>query len=398
MLYPAISAPVNDLSQVRQLLIGGGAARGAYTFPHAFPVLCEEGGLDPSKLEMISGVSVGSLLGLAVYLDLSAQEWWEFAMTFKGEQLRDSSASSSLRFSAQILDVLSSFLWEKGWFGKGFSILVKLASKLCLGLSSVFSGLSKQFWGLCEGEQLADVTTRLIQNKTGLHKPTFEALNAWKREKTQPGNPVPIFRCRALDLITRSIKHFDVNETPKYEVAQAIRASSAIPLFFAPVENRYIDGGMFTNVPLGDERIQQREETLCVLFSKEKKHTDNQQEPIKTLWDFVKAVFGWFVTHDRNYNRLKESLLLFELSSDRVQALNFSPAMDDRIIAGEDSRAKTQRFLKSLRPRTPPATPTSAFMDPTSQRPPELVGVATLTAPEMVSAAPLMSPVRVSPV
>ncbi|MCZ6651944.1 MAG: patatin-like phospholipase family protein [Planctomycetota bacterium] len=53
----------------------------------------------------------------------------------------------------------------------------------------------------------------------------------------------------AADLITKQPKIWDCDTTPTDEVAHAVRCSCTIPFFFAPVENRYVDGGVLSNLP-----------------------------------------------------------------------------------------------------------------------------------------------------
>lgn len=53
----------------------------------------------------------------------------------------------------------------------------------------------------------------------------------------------------ATDLKTRGIVVWSSEKTPEVEIAHAVRASCSIPLFFQPVESRYVDGGVLSNLP-----------------------------------------------------------------------------------------------------------------------------------------------------
>jgi len=51
------------------------------------------------------------------------------------------------------------------------------------------------------------------------------------------------------DLLRRKIKIWSQKSTPDAEVARAVRTSCSIPLFFQPVDTRFVDGGMLSNLP-----------------------------------------------------------------------------------------------------------------------------------------------------
>lgn len=76
----------------------------------------------------------------------------------------------------------------------------------------------------------------------------------------------------ATDLFTRNIRHFSVETTPDVVVAEAVRASMSIPVFFnawkfsnnIPDDHLYVDGGVLLNFPLYtfDDLKQPPESTL----------------------------------------------------------------------------------------------------------------------------------------
>src|SRR6185295_5091069 len=53
----------------------------------------------------------------------------------------------------------------------------------------------------------------------------------------------------ATDLKTGGVRIWSSRETGSEEVAPAIRASCSIPVFFQPVQARYVDGGALSNLP-----------------------------------------------------------------------------------------------------------------------------------------------------
>ena len=51
------------------------------------------------------------------------------------------------------------------------------------------------------------------------------------------------------DLQSNSVKVWSKDRTPNDSVAYAVRCSCSIPLYFQPVDGRYVDGGMLSNLP-----------------------------------------------------------------------------------------------------------------------------------------------------
>jgi len=53
----------------------------------------------------------------------------------------------------------------------------------------------------------------------------------------------------ASDIATKKIKVYGTNETPDEDVADAVQKSCNIPFFFQPLDMRYVDGGILSNLP-----------------------------------------------------------------------------------------------------------------------------------------------------
>ncbi len=104
-------------------------------------------------------------------------------------------------------------------------------------------------YGLYKGDALLRWLKDLIKG-SGLHEnATFAQLQDFG------GREMRVF---ATDLNEKTIKEFSVHTTPNVKVAEAIRASMSIPLFFEawqfpdhqPNNHFYVDGGMVFNYPL----------------------------------------------------------------------------------------------------------------------------------------------------
>lgn len=108
-------------------------------------------------------------------------------------------------------------------------------------------------FGLYEGQVFLEWMSELIGNSpVGQGKPdlTFEELiNCGGLE----------LKVYATDLFTRSLKEFSPTATPSVPIAEAVRASMSIPLYFDawrfsnnnPDDHFYVDGGVLYNYPIG---------------------------------------------------------------------------------------------------------------------------------------------------
>ena len=108
-------------------------------------------------------------------------------------------------------------------------------------------------FGLYEGQVFLEWLSDLIANSpVGAGKPdlTFEELLSRK------GLELKVY---ATDLFTRSLKEFSPSTTPTVPIAEAVRASMSIPIYFDawrfsnnnPDDHFYVDGGVLYNYPIG---------------------------------------------------------------------------------------------------------------------------------------------------
>lgn len=60
---------------------------------------------------------------------------------------------------------------------------------------------------------------------------------------------VPNLHIVCADLEKHTVKVWNKDSTPTESIAKAVRSSCSIPFFFQPVENKYVDGGVLSNLP-----------------------------------------------------------------------------------------------------------------------------------------------------
>lgn len=99
-------------------------------------------------------------------------------------------------------------------------------------------------YGLFKGQRLEEHIEALLFQATGVAHVTFRRLRELR--------PDVALRLTATSITHQRVTYFDVVATPDLAIARAVRASSAVPLLFAPVEidgELFVDGGLLKNLP-----------------------------------------------------------------------------------------------------------------------------------------------------
>lgn len=119
-----------------------------------------------------------------------------------------------------------------------------LLTRSSLGLASLFSSHAAQalkvikFHGLYSSQELERWINDKLRELLPKAKPPIHFFDL----------PIPTYIVAA-DIRTNDVKVWSSEKTPNDEVAFAVRCSCSIPGFFQPVQLRYIDGGILSNLP-----------------------------------------------------------------------------------------------------------------------------------------------------
>ena len=123
---------------------------------------------------------------------------------------------------------------------KGGSVLVKIASSLLLLLGEIGRMVRNflLYLGYRDSGTIESFIEKELSGLLGIKKDTilFSDLKM----------PVSVI---SSDLKNSNVKVWSQEFTPNDSVAYAVRCSCSIPLFFQPVDGRYVDGGMLSNLP-----------------------------------------------------------------------------------------------------------------------------------------------------
>jgi len=144
-----------------------------------------------------------------------------------------------------------------------------------------------------------------------------------------------LFRCWATDLTTHNLREFSLKETPNVRIIDALRASTAIPVYFTPhtdpiTGNMLSDGGIQGNLPLHNLTDEECSQTLAIGFLSESEPSASKTP--QDIMQFMKAVFDCLI-HSRNEDvmeRWKHNILRIHI--DNYPSWNFEASRDDRLM------------------------------------------------------------------
>ena len=159
------------------------------------------------------------------------------------------------------------------------------------------------------------------------------------------------FRCWATDLTTKSAREFSLKTTPNVRIIDALRATTAIPIYFTPFTdpitgNMLSDGGIQGNLAIHNLRADECAETFMIGF------LNGEELSGKTPTDimgFMDAVFKCLI-HSRHEDLLKEwnhHILRIPLE---FPSWNFEASREDRLKLIKQGYHATEEWLK-----TPPS-------------------------------------------
>lgn len=206
----------------------------------------------------------------------------------------------------------------------------------------------KSEYGLYAGDTFLEWMTSLIVQKGFATTATFQDLN---------DKGCLDLKVYATDLYTRNLQEFSLEKTPNTIVAEAVRASMSIPLFFKvwkfsnnlPNDHLYVDGGVLLNYPLNAFDKTQKKDERTLGF-----RTDNiSNKPsvdafgYKDLKAYTKALFETMlvaqnVIFKENETAVKSTVHIDDMG---ISATNFDLTEDDKYALITEGRKATEAYL-----------------------------------------------------
>lgn len=144
------------------------------------------------------------------------------------------------------------------------------------------------------------------------------------------------------DLKTKRVEIFNKDNSANKDVAEAVQYSCNIPIFFQPIDLRYVDGGMLSN--LGTFVYSRREETYynkVLAFSLESDY-DESEGKIESFFDYGKSLVNTILDGNLDIQlNLQDNIHLISIKTGKIKATDFDKMTPDIIrdlkSSGEDA-------------------------------------------------------------
>jgi len=187
-----------------------------------------------------------------------------------------------------------------------------------------FSSLENDF-GIFESKRIEKFMEDCLKELTGKNAVTFKDL-------------IPDLHVVCADLENHRVKVWNKENTPDESIAKAVSSSCSLPFIFRPVERRYVDGGILSNLP-------------NFIFSKEphynrilcfRNQTSVSTGHIEDMKSFVYSVIGTITEGaDSIQQLLNQESYDIPIKVDELSATDFdkidSKMIDTLIRHGEDA-------------------------------------------------------------
>ena len=132
------------------------------------------------------------------------------------------------------------------------------------------------------------------------------------------------------DLKTKRVEIFNKENSANKEVAEAVQYSCNIPIFFQPIELRYVDGGMLSN--LGTFVFSKREEKYynkILAFSLESDY-DSSENKIESYLDYGKSLVNTILDGNLDLQlNLQDNIHLISIKTGNIKATDFDKMTPD---------------------------------------------------------------------
>lgn len=202
----------------------------------------------------------------------------------------------------------------------------------------------KSEYGLYAGDVFLEWMTDLVVRKGLDAKATFADLHQ---------NGYRTLKVYATDLYTQSLQEFSYEKTPAAIVAEAIRASMSIPLFFKawqfsngqPNDHLYVDGGVLLNYPI--HAFDHLDETIGLQLENLSQTPTVNNFGYKDLKTYTKVLFETMlvtqkVALEQDTKAMARTININDLG---ISATNFDLTTEEKNALIKEGRTATALFL-----------------------------------------------------
>jgi len=164
-----------------------------------------------------------------------------------------------------------------------------------------YSNLLENF-GLDEGNKVCKFLKSCLRLKFGIDDITFiELFNKTNKKLVITGSNIENY----------STVYFDYINTPNESVINAVRISISIPLMFTAIEKKYVDGGLFSPLPIDYFKRNELKECLAIALNRD------INQPCESLETFIsKITFSMqYIINRKQIDYAKYKIILKNISN-----------------------------------------------------------------------------------
>ena len=160
---------------------------------------------------------------------------------------------------------------KRRFWGKAGLNILKISGKMFMHLkpsvvNAIMSTLSDR--GMCDAKVLEDVIDAELKKLLNISTQVrFSDLKY----------PLTII---ASDIKQHTVKVWNKKDTPNESVAKAVSCSCAIPGYFKPVDDRYLDGGLLANLPVSFFEDNSEDYSNILAFTLSYSEANNRQNNV----------------------------------------------------------------------------------------------------------------------
>lgn len=153
----------------------------------------------------------------------------------------------------------------------------------------------------------------------------------------------------ASDIKTKKIEVFGQAESPNMDVSLAVQYSCNIPIFFQPIDLRFVDGGMLSNLPsfiFSKDTTKYFNKVLA--FSLE---SDEESAEIDSIFNYGKALLDTIIDGNLELQlSLQENVHIIKIRTGKIRATDFNTMTADKVNILQDNamRAVEDFFINEI--------------------------------------------------
>jgi predicted acylesterase/phospholipase RssA len=149
----------------------------------------------------------------------------------------------------------------------------------------------------------------------------------------------------ATDLKSKTVKLFSSATTPEEYVGEAVRYSCNIPVYFQPIQERFVDGGLISNLPTFV--FKEKQDSLYERILAFTLHSAADEKPIDGIEDYFKLLTSTAIDGNVDLQvRLQKNIHVIAIPTGNIEATDFDKMDEGKVdFLIKNGREATQNFF-----------------------------------------------------